>query len=431
MKRLASWSDARLGLAFVLIVVALTVLSYAKQPIMTALSSGETIVAEFNRGYRLVPNHSDVKIAGSQVGVVTDVAAAPNGASRVSMKLDDDALAIIGSEPAATIRPATLLGGKYYVDLKPGGEGTFEGEAIPRSRTSTPVELDRVLATFPSSARDGMRTAIEQYDRTLRNGGKDALRNLVRHAPATLRPARDVLHASLGTRPETDLTTLVRGMRTMAHAFTQEQGQLDAIMRDAARSTAAFAEASQPIADAIDTMPETLARTRAGLADLQPTLDRIPATSRDALPSVKQLDTFLTAADPVLADTRPLVMDVPPLLHDLRPAIEQLVPATQQATGVFNDVRGPVLNRVNGPLLHTVMSPWKGSGPYAGGGDNGHRLYEELGYLTARAANLSKYHNANGESVSLQAGAGTTSVVGTPISLEQLIRTLSSGGGTP
>ena len=61
------------------------------------------------------------------------------------MEVDKDIPAKLGTAPTATIRPTTLLGGNYFVDLKPGGDPGEFHDVIPVAHTTLPVELDKLL----------------------------------------------------------------------------------------------------------------------------------------------------------------------------------------------------------------------------------------------------------------------------------------------
>lgn len=388
--------------------------------------STDTVKAEFPRDHKLRDHKSDVKIGGVIVGSTTDVERSERGAFIVTMQVEDDVSEKLGSRPSAHIRPTLMLGGRYYVDLQPGGEGEFGGDVIPQKRTSIPVELDQVLQAVTPKAQQGMQAAIGQTDAVLRNGGKRTLRDLLRDAPGTLAPAKDVLQGALGTRPGRDWAEVVGGMRNAAAALTQHQGQLSGIVDSLEDSTKALADGSRPLAASVATMPETMRTTRAGLADLQPTLARLTTTAEDFRPSVEELDVMLSELRPVLRRTRPLLDKLTPLLEDTRPMVERLVPTTKQSTGVLRDLDSPVLGRLQGPVAETVLSPWKGTGRYAGGGSSGNLFYQELGYLASRASQVFGWYDKVGSHARMSGGAGADSVggAGQPMTLEKYLENL-------
>ncbi|MDT7706019.1 MAG: phospholipid/cholesterol/gamma-HCH transport system substrate-binding protein [Pseudonocardiales bacterium] len=433
MKRLSlRGRSSTVGLVAVALFALFMVALFEKPAILTFLKPGVSVVAEFSRQYKLEAYRSPVKLAGTPVGVVTGVEPTDHGTVAVSLKLDSATLWKIGKSPSAEIRPTTVLGGNYYVALKPGGEpGKFTDQVIPAERTRIPVELDTLLRAIPPQAQQSMQHTTAHLDDTLKAGAGDALRDLAREAPAALAPTGAVIDAARGTRPGTDLAQLVTDLNRTAQVLTHRDGQLGDIVDAVASTSNTLADRSGPLAEAVAALPETLRLTRTGAQDLTGTLDRLTTTAESIRPAVRQLDPLMQQLDPTLAAARPLVSDLRPLLEQARPVVEELVPATQQATTVLDDVRGPVLDRVNGPIINTIMSEWHGQAPKYPEGGNGNKFYEELGYLFTNMNNASQFYDQNGGLVRIQAGAGTSSLVNTPGGLDQLLVRLGELGGPP
>jgi phospholipid/cholesterol/gamma-HCH transport system substrate-binding protein len=422
-------------IAVVLVVVAGFVALTNKAALETALRSGDTITAEFDTNYQLHADESTVKLDGVGVGGVSDIAPSGHGTVLVSMKLDRGTMDKLGTEPSARVEPATILGGVYTVHLQAGGgAGAFTGGTIPIQRTATPVELDRVLEGLPKAARDGMRGSVADLDATLANGGQSALDDTLRTLPPAMRSGDPVLNALRGTRPDTDLQTLVSTVDTTAQVLSRQDGQLDDTVRKLDRVTGDLADQAPALGAAIGTLPETLRSTRAGLAGLGGSLDRLTATAPAFRPAAQQLPGLLDKLDPTLVRTLPVLQKLRPLLAETRPLLQQLQPTAVQATGVLNDVRGPVLDRVNGPIMQSVLGPWHGTGEYQGGGSGvqaDHRFYQELAYLAARFDSGSKAFDQNGAFVNLALGAGTTTLPGTPLTASPLLPSLLQNVAPP
>ena len=417
-------SPTAIGAVMLALVVVVLLAVYQKERIGTLLMRGEEVKAEFARGYRLAPYRSEVKVAGVVVGKVTEVRPV-RSRSLVTMKVDGDTLSRLGTAPSAIIRPTTLLGGNYYVQLTPGGQRGRPGSApIPVSRTSTPVELDQILAALPRTARQSVKNTTRLTDRTLSAGAGRAAGDLLEDAPDTLRPAHDVLSGLRGTRPEEDLSILVPNLNAAAVAMTREDGRLGRIVDNLHIVGGTLNSSRDPLAETLSTLPQTLTETRAGLNDLHQTLGHLETTARDARPAVRELGPLLERTDPVLARARPLVADLRPVLRDARPTVAELVPTVPLADRTLGNVRGPVLDRVNGPITKTVLSSWEGTGAYEGNGGTGHLFYEEVGYLAAHAADLSKYGGRNGRMLGLGLGVGVSSVGGNDPGTAKLLQPL-------
>lgn len=409
----ANWSTKRTigALVVVLAIVALYAV-YQKERIATALSFGDTVTARFAQMYKLNPYRNDVKLAGVVVGTVTSEEYDDEAqTSIVTMEIIDGVAEKLGTQPSANLRPTLVLGGKYYIDLEPGGApGTYDGAEIPVQRTTIPVELDRVLSSLNAEARDGIRASIGQFDATLREGGREALRELVAQAPATLRPAGSVLGALRGTRPDQDLTAVVTGFESAADAFTRTDGQVGRIVESLRDTSAAFAASSPALAEASSIGADTMRATRAGLEDLQPTLRTLTRTAPAFRESARELDDLFDDLEPALDRTRSVVDQLRPLINDLRPATDDFVPTVSRATEAFDDLRGPVLDRINGPIEDLVFASFSGTTPFEHGGANGNLFYEEVGFLFSHLVSTFSVWDRNGAAARLTAGlpAGNT-----------------------
>lgn len=405
--------------------------SFNQQQVLTMISSGQDLKADFVRDYQVVPYSTIVKVAGVQVGMVTGTSQSAGDHTVVDMKLQGGTLEKLGTAPRALIRPTTLLGGKYYVELiRDGQQGApADGSTIPLARTGVPVELDNVLSTVtPTQASQGIQRTIGSLAATLDAPGRHQVQSFVDQAPATLKPLAAVLSGLQGTQSEADLTNLVTGLQSTAHALTQEQGQVGSIIDNLDKTAASLDAVHLPLAQTFAQGASTLNATQSGLAALSPALDRLTVTAHSFQPSAQQLAGVLGALDPVVKEARPVIAAARSVAADARPLVQDAVPTVTSANTILNDLRGPVLDRVNGPIMSAVMAPWHGTGVYAGGG-NDHPLYKETGYLLANIADVFKFHDHNQAMGRLMAGVSLKTVGGiVQMSLPQYLASLGIGG---
>lgn len=420
-RRLGNLSALTLGKIFVTVAALAAVALFQKADIAAMLRSGETIDIHFAEAHRLRESVSKVKIAGVDIGIVRSVERRGDGTTAVSVKVDDDVLDAMGTAPSAKVRPATLLGGNYYVEIIPGGRnGEFTGD-IPMKRTSLPVELDGVASAFPYKAREGVRSSVKALNGTLRPTGSESLQDLMQVAPTALGPMAGVLKGLQGTKPNRDLRTLVSGVDSTSTVLSSENSRLAGSIEDFATTVRVLEARRKDLARTTATMPETLDQTSTMLNRLDGVLTSLEDTAEPATPSVRALSRLLERGDPVFAKARPIVHDLRSVLRDARPVVDDLAPISKDLHTSVDRLNGPVLDRVNGPILDTLMSPWSGSGDYAGGGAD-RPLYKETGYMLANlaAANMA---DGNGAMISFLPGSGAGSVSGLPggISLEKFL----------
>jgi phospholipid/cholesterol/gamma-HCH transport system substrate-binding protein len=426
LARLERANPVRIGAIAVVLVLMLGVGLFQKQKIATLISpGGEKVTAEFAGDYRLRPYVTKVKVAGVRVGVVTSVEPTDSGHALVTMKVDDGTREKLRSAPSASIRPATLLGGNYYLDLRPGGDPRpFEG-TIPVDRTTVPVELDRVLDALQPDVRLSMRATISNTRQALGAKERRKLKQLLRRAPESLTTMTPVLRALRGTNAETDLTELVAGMESTARALTRNHGQLDRALRGLGRTGDILGRNGVAVRDAVGTLPSTLRTARTGLRALDRSLTQLRSTSETARPVVRELDGALAELEPALKASRPLMRDLVPTLRDLEPLVGDLLPTSRRAATVLDDVDGLPLTRLNGPIMDTLLTPWKGeAGTHYEGNGNDTPFYQELGYMFAGGSASGNMTDRNGSTLHFQPGAGPGTVSGLPISFEQLFRKL-------
>lgn len=417
---------ARAGAVFVA-VLALALVGLAfKNQIKLALRGGQTVTAEFDGNYGLRAGLSKVKVAGLQVGIVSDIDY-EGGTAIVKMKVDDDAMDALGSEPSARVSPLTLLGGQYSVELVPGGDGEYDGDVITADRTTTPVELDQVLSALPSDTRTATQGMVGKLADTLEQGGREGLENVLEAGPAVLPDAGTVLEAAQGRRPAHDLSDVVTGLQSVADTLAERRAQLTPIVDDLATTSSVLASRSDDLAATVEQLPGALDAADGGLERLDGTLTLLDASTERLLPTVRQLEPLLDELAPTLKDARPVVADLPPLLRDARATVARLVPLVDNAQGVVDDVRGPVIERVDGPILDKLGRTWHGKadGPYkhSGGGvqaDN--KFYEEIAYMITNLDRSSMTQDPQGSLLNFQAGVGTSTLQ--PIGLDEALANL-------
>ncbi|MFI5627013.1 MlaD family protein [Nocardioides sp. NPDC051685] len=421
--RAARARNFKLGVNFYVILALLFVVLASKAEIQSLLSGGQTITAEFADSYKLRENDSTVKVAGLTVGNVTDLNRTDNGTTIVTMKVDEDTLAKLGSSPSARIEPRTILGGRYAIELHAGGDGgEFDGK-IPRERTAAPTELDVVTEALPKSARQALQRLIGTTGESL-HAGDDEVAGLLESAPEVLEPGTDVLSAARGSRPSTDLPSLVTDLNTTADVLSRKDQQLAGIARNLSVTSEVLADNRGAVGETMADLPETLRTTRAGMSGLDGSVTALTETAEDLRPSAPELVHLIERLEPLLRDARPLLADLKPLLRDTRPAVEELVPTARNGRKVLTDLHGPVLDRVNGPVSDFVLNPWEGKGPYKGGAGGymaDHKFYEELAYMATNIDRASMSQDGNGSTLAFQAGVGLSSLSGLPFDMESLV----------
>jgi phospholipid/cholesterol/gamma-HCH transport system substrate-binding protein len=234
-----------LGVAFLLVLallVGLSVASYRKTFVRVV---AVTLEAD-HVGSQLAPA-ADVKLRGIVVGEVRSVRSTGTGA-RVGLALDPDAVALIPANVSARLLPKTLFGERYVALVPPPQPGPpiTAGEVIGQDRSSTAIELERVLAdvlpllrTLQPAKLAGTLTALAT---ALRGRGDVAGRTLVdlgtylgRLNPelptvaADLRALADTAEVYRAVAP--DLLGVLSDLTVTSRTIVDRQAQLAALLR--------------------------------------------------------------------------------------------------------------------------------------------------------------------------------------------------------
>lgn len=337
----------RTGVILLLLISIGFAAAFNKHRISTSLSSGQTVSAEFGRQYLLKPYLTPVKIAGVAVGTVTKVTRSDTGA-KVEMKVFGSNAGKLGTDPTAAIRLTTLLGGNPYVQLTPGGQVGSPSGTIPLSRSTTPVYFDNVMSSITPPAQEGIRKFVSQTDLALNTGGAQSAAAFFAQAPGALVPTGEVLQALQGEQPG-DLTKLIASASQTDTIITRQMGQIESVVTGFGTFSATLGQESQALATTINHLPVNEARTTAGFASLDGTLNELNITSAVARPSVQALTRLLVQSQPTLVDSPPILARLNPFLADTTPLFQQLVPTAQSTTKILSDINGPTLAHLIGP----------------------------------------------------------------------------------
>ena len=419
MKRPIAWLAGRtrfqLGVLWLVSILVVGALLMNKQNILLSMRAGDTITAEFTSRYKVAGVVSKVEVAGVKVGQITTVKELTGGGAALKMKLDKGTLDALGSKPKAAIRPATFLGGpglSAYIELTPGGDpGRFDGDRIPKDRTSVPVEFDRVNEALQATARHGLQTTVAGIDTALGDGGKEAIGTMLEDAPPALDPTGRVMDALGGGGDggaEPNLHRLVVKLAKASAVLTATDGEIESVVDDLATFASTLADRAPELERSIDTMPETLREARAGLAALDGTLARLQATAPGARPSVARLTELLRKLPPVLRKGTPLLADLRPVVADLKPALDDLAPTAGLLRQLLGDLEGPVLGRLSDSVVPALLGPYTATGRST-------KVYEELGYFIAGFDGVASYVNSTGSQLNFYVGLNGSSLSGGPL----------------
>jgi phospholipid/cholesterol/gamma-HCH transport system substrate-binding protein len=223
-------------------------------------------VAEFAQAGDLQVG-DEVRVAGMPVGKVTS-ASLEGDHVLVRFRVDRDVP--LGADTEASIKLATLLGGRY-LELRPAGGGELADSRIPVAHTTVPYDLQKVLQTGTPLLEDldgaKFRAALHTVAGTLRGDGPKisaALDGLSRASDVVSTRRDQIAHLIDSTDA---VTSLIDHRSDQLFALL---GQSDTLLRELTRRRDLVRDVLGDLADFTGELRKTLAEND---SEVRPLLD--------------------------------------------------------------------------------------------------------------------------------------------------------------
>ncbi len=443
-----------------IMMAVLAVMSYVAFTKNVPWGGGTEYTVVFNSAQNLRSN-SPVRIAGVEVGKVTDVQPLDQGATDegqaasgsvqtgavVKMEINDEGLPL-KEDSTFTLRPRLFLEGNLFVDVKPGSPGAPAADSdftFQPQQTANSVQLDQVLTgVFQADTRSDLRVFFDQFGSALVDeGGAKSLKVLNRASPSAFRFTSEVNQAVLGQNPH-DLSELIGNLNKVVRALDADEPALQDLITNLRITTGSFAAQSVPLEQALQELPRTLAAGNTAFASLNASFPATRAFAREALPGTRSAPATLDAATPLLKQLRLLSrpQELRGLVSDLRPTVPNLALLTRRTIPFLEQTR------TLSSCFNNVIIPWANdsvtsSDPeYQADHPAEGAVYEETGYGLAGIAGESRSGDSNGEYIRVIAGGGSNTVQTstgsgspvagiTPLPLEGSMPALEDSAKTP
>jgi phospholipid/cholesterol/gamma-HCH transport system substrate-binding protein len=285
-----------------------------------------------------------VRIAGVEVGKVSAVEplGGDSPAVVVTMKLKDEALPI-HRDARVKVRPRLFFEGNLFFDIRPGTPGAGkldDGDTIPVSQTSAPVQLDQVLGTLQSDTREDLQKLLVGYGDAL-NGepgaGEDddqdpdtkgetaakALNDSLEDSPGALRGGAVLNDATLGTELH-DLSRLVGSQQKIFAALSSRESQLKDLVTNFNTTMGALASEESSLRATIRELPQVLEAAGPALDNLNAAFPSTRAWALEMIPGVRETPATIEAGFPWVRQARALLRpsELQGLVDDLQPAVD-------------------------------------------------------------------------------------------------------------
>jgi phospholipid/cholesterol/gamma-HCH transport system substrate-binding protein len=431
-RRIPNWA---IGLIVVALIAIGSAWAFTKQ---LPWSDAYSVQAIFPSAQNLRTG-SPVRIAGVDVGTVTQVehlspearesvtrldqpeegavasageALADPAASIVTMEIEESARPI---KTDATFRllPRLFLEGNLFVDIKPGSPTAPEAEedyVFPVDQASNSVQLDQVLTTLQSDVREQLQITLEEFGSALvDHGGAEGFQELYRSSPGANKFTSQVNEAFLGQNPH-DLSGLIRNLDRVLRGLGRNERALQELITNFRIFAGSFAAEDRALERAVAELPRVMDAADPAFAALNRSFPPLRAFAREALPGTRTTPEALDAATPLLRQVRLLVSEreLRGLVHDLDPTVEHLAEVSEGSPTTFKRVRA------FSSCFNEVVIPWQNMTVPAQGHPATGRVYQEAAYGLVGIAGESRSGDANGQYIRTGFAGGTNTVI-TPI----------------
>jgi ABC-type transporter Mla subunit MlaD len=293
----------------------------------------------------LVAPGSPVRIAGVTVGKVSQVGRyRDTDLSQITFQVDKGGLPI-HRDATLKIRPRLFLEGNFYVDVQPGtpsAPALGDGDLIPVTQTSQPVQIDQILTALQTNTRADLQEAIKglgggfgskpsaaddaQQDPMVRGlTGGEALNKGLTTAPQALTGVAKVTTGLLGTERH-DLRRTIDGLGRAAAGLAEHEDDLTALVTHLNSTMSTVAARAAEVSAAVDQLGPTAQAADGAFAHLRTAAAPTATFARDLASSVPELPATIKASRPWLAQAGQLLSqeELGGLLDDLQPGTQDL-----------------------------------------------------------------------------------------------------------
>jgi phospholipid/cholesterol/gamma-HCH transport system substrate-binding protein len=263
---------------------------------------GHTYNLVFQNASQLVPENQ-VLIGGTPVGSVESIGLTEDNLAKVTVNVEQE----LHEGTTATIRATGLAGvANHYVSISPGPNSNpplADGATLGLGSTTTAVDLDQFLNTFPNPVRRALGQFVRGNAAIYSGRGEDANQAFKYFGPALNR-----FSAFLGelNADQSLLTRFVVSSSKLSTAVAQRGNELSSAVSNANTAFSAIASQNTAFDRALELLPPTFRQANTTFVNLRAALDDLDPLVETAKPATKELAPFLAELGPVLSKAVPV-----------------------------------------------------------------------------------------------------------------------------
>ncbi|MBA3264532.1 MAG: MCE family protein [Thermoleophilaceae bacterium] len=271
--------------------------------------------AVFQNAGQLVKDNQ-VRIGGSPVGTITDIALDESAQAVVTMDIQDDDLTPLHSGTTATIRSTSLSGiANRYVSLQPGPNSSqqiADGGQIGTDDTSAPVDLDVLFNTLDAKTRKGLANVLRGSGTWYEGRGEEANESTKYFAPFLNSTTRLTSELALD---QAVFKRFVSDTAATVSAIAERRDDLAGLVQNTNTAFRAIGDQSVALDRALELLPSTLRKANTTFVNLRSTLDDLDKLVAESKPGTRDLARFLRELRPLIREARPTVADLRRLIR--------------------------------------------------------------------------------------------------------------------
>src|SRR3954451_9265807 len=332
------WQRIRRWAALATVALAALIVIYL---LLFGTGGTYTVTASFENAAQLVKGNR-VDVAGVPVGSVSDVSLSDDGQALVKMEISDSAYTPLPEGTHATVRSQSLSGiANRYVDLAlpttDEQKTISSGGQITQADTTSEVDLDQLFNTLDHPTVSHLQEVIRGFARAYDGVGAKANRGFY------------YLNPFLSTS------------RRVFGELNSDQANLEGLVVDGASLMSTLDARSPEISSLVANLNGMLGTIGSEQASLASAVSQLPDFMRQFNPTAVNLRAALDDVQPLVNATRPVARKLHPFAKRLRHFARDAVPTVKTLNTVINR-KGKnndliELTRLQDPLAEIGVGP--------------------------------------------------------------------------
>ncbi len=283
-------------------LAALAVVVIALGVVVFGGGGGHKYKLVFQNAAQLVPDNQ-VLIGGQAVGSVESISLTDDNLAEIEISSEQE----LHEGSTAVIRATSLSGvANHYISVSPGPNSNpplEEGATLGLGSTTTEVDLDQLLNTFPTPVRRALGEFVRGNAEQFSHRGQDANETFRYFGPGLNRATAFVGELNADQRL---LERFVVSSSKLSTAVAQRGATLSSAISNANTAFGAIAGQNRALDQTLRALPPFMRQANTTFVNLRAALDDVDPLVETAKPATKNLASFLSELRPVLSKAVPV-----------------------------------------------------------------------------------------------------------------------------